>query len=112
MRHPRALRFGRRNRHRGPLGFLSVAVLALCIGMSLVLPAARGTQRPAAGSISFDTGADLALLDSDAPDPVPVGGELVYTLSVTNQGPDQAEAVGSARISVYLTGSSGGVVTI
>src|SRR5256885_500364 len=93
MHHPPALRFARRNRHGGPLSLLPVAVLALCLGMSLVLPAAGGTHRPAAGSISFDPSADLALLDSDAPDPVPVGGELVYTLSVSNQGPDQAEAI-------------------
>jgi uncharacterized repeat protein (TIGR01451 family) len=32
--------------------------------------------------------ADLAITKSDAPDPVAVGGNLTYTLTVTNNGPD------------------------
>jgi uncharacterized repeat protein (TIGR01451 family) len=91
--YPRAVRSERRSVHIGPPGVLPLSLLSLCIGVSLFLPAAGGGQRLAAGSVRFDTGADLALLDSDAPDPVLVGGELVYTLTVTNQGPDQAEAV-------------------
>jgi uncharacterized repeat protein (TIGR01451 family) len=34
------------------------------------------------------TQADLSLTKTDAPDPVTVGGNLTYTLTVTNQGPD------------------------
>ena len=37
--------------------------------------------------------ADLALTLSGSPDPVPVGGELVFTLKVTNAGPSAATGV-------------------
>ena len=35
------------------------------------------------------TAADLAITKADAPDPVPAGGTLTYTLAVTNLGPTQ-----------------------
>ena len=34
--------------------------------------------------------ADLSLTKADAPDPVPVGGNLTYTVTVTNNGPGDA----------------------
>jgi acyl dehydratase len=37
--------------------------------------------------------ADLSILETDAPDPVGAGDTLTYTLSVTNAGPSDAEAV-------------------
>jgi uncharacterized repeat protein (TIGR01451 family) len=37
--------------------------------------------------------ADLSLTKTDAPDPVPVGNELTYTLTVTNSGPSDASGV-------------------
>jgi uncharacterized repeat protein (TIGR01451 family) len=37
--------------------------------------------------------ADLSLTKTDAPDPAPVGGNLTYTLKVTNSGPDPATNV-------------------
>ena len=37
--------------------------------------------------------ADLELTKSDSPDPVPLGEDLTYTLSVTNHGPSDAAAV-------------------
>ena len=36
------------------------------------------------------TSADMSVTKSDAPDPVPVGGTLVYTITVTNGGPSNA----------------------
>ncbi len=45
------------------------------------------------GCICAGDRADLDLLKSDAPDPVAPGGILVYTLDVTNFGPDRAGAV-------------------
>jgi acyl-homoserine-lactone acylase len=40
-----------------------------------------------------DTEADLSLTKSDSPDPVRVGRNLTYTLTATNNGPDQAVSV-------------------
>jgi len=37
--------------------------------------------------------ADLELVKTDTPDPVPLGEDLVYTLSVANQGPSDATSV-------------------
>ncbi len=37
--------------------------------------------------------ADLSITKVDSPDPVPASGGLVYTLTVTNNGPDAASAV-------------------
>jgi uncharacterized repeat protein (TIGR01451 family) len=37
--------------------------------------------------------ADLVLMKSDAPDPVGLGGEITYSLTVTNAGPDAATGV-------------------
>ena len=37
--------------------------------------------------------ADLSLTKSDAPDPVPVGGQVIYTLAVHNSGPQAATGV-------------------
>src|SRR4029077_16301693 len=37
--------------------------------------------------------ADLSLSKTDSPDPVTVGATLTYTLTVANQGPDDASGV-------------------
>jgi uncharacterized repeat protein (TIGR01451 family) len=37
--------------------------------------------------------ADLAVTNSDSPDPVSVGGRITYTVTVTNNGPDPASSV-------------------
>jgi uncharacterized repeat protein (TIGR01451 family) len=37
--------------------------------------------------------ADLSILKSDSPDPVPAGMNLTYTITVNNEGPDAAQFV-------------------
>lgn len=39
------------------------------------------------------TGTELALVKSDSVDPVPLGGNLTYTIQVTNNGPEDATGV-------------------
>ena len=42
---------------------------------------------------AFEAAADLEISKSDSPDPVPQGGNLVYTVTVTNDGPYDASNV-------------------
>ena len=41
---------------------------------------------------------DLSIVKTDAPDPVSVGGDITYTLAVTNNGPDAATGVTATDI--------------
>jgi len=45
------------------------------------------------GSVDTSLGADLAVTKTDSPDPVQVGTNLTYTLTVTNNGPNEATGV-------------------
>jgi uncharacterized repeat protein (TIGR01451 family) len=45
------------------------------------------------GEVPPPASADLAVTVTDQPDPVPTGGLLTYTMTVTNAGPDAAVAV-------------------
>ncbi len=76
-----------------------------------------------AGESFVSTAADLEITKSDSPDPVPIGTTLTYTLTVTNNGPDEATLVVaqdtlptgvafvSAAASQGTVDESGGIVT-
>ena len=64
----------------------------------------EGDRRPSAGSGIIDIGmdefvsgtlpeADLSVTKTDSPDPVTGGGDVTYTITVTNNGPDTATGV-------------------
>ncbi len=59
---------------------LVILLFAMVLGAQAVL-ATQGAQ------------ADLAVSKADAPDPAQVGGNLTYTLTVTNNGPAQATGI-------------------
>jgi N-acetylglucosamine-6-sulfatase len=73
--------------HRGVRRRLQLAWL-FCIGVALFLAAAP--ERSVSASQAL---ADIALTKGDSPDPVSAGGDLRYTLTVTNGGPDRARGV-------------------
>ena len=53
-----------------------------------------GSTSEFSGNVTVAVGpADLALTKADNPDPAPAGGELLYTLVVTNNGPNHATNV-------------------
>ena len=51
------------------------------------------TNDSASSTTTVIGGANLLVLKSDAPDPVPSGGNITYTLSVRNDGPTEAASV-------------------
>ena len=51
------------------------------------------SNNTATATTSVNAAANLALTKTDAPDPVPAGSDLTYTLTVTNNGPDSAGSV-------------------
>ncbi|MFN0085202.1 MAG: FG-GAP-like repeat-containing protein [Blastocatellia bacterium] len=56
------------------------------------IPLPPNRRLPDAFLAKLASSADLALTNEDSRDPVMIGNELVYTLTVTNSGPDSAEA--------------------
>lgn len=64
------------------------------IGIALVLALVLiGTNAGAAPKGANAASADLAIANSDSPDPVTAGTALTYTIGVQNQGPDTADKV-------------------
>ena len=62
-------------------------------GSSLVLAAGDTATCSITNVFSGTASADLSITKADAPDPVTVGSELTYTLTVNNAGPDSAADV-------------------
>jgi uncharacterized repeat protein (TIGR01451 family) len=50
-------------------------------------------NNPAGATTTVSGGANLLVLKSDSPDPVAVGGNITYTLTVRNDGPHAATSV-------------------
>jgi uncharacterized repeat protein (TIGR01451 family) len=67
-------------------------LLVIAVAASLTGSGDKGSSA-AAPLTRLDASADIALQDEDAPDPVQLGADLVYELTVTNAGPDDADAV-------------------
>ena len=61
--------------------------------VSSATPDPNLSNNSATGKVSFYGAADLALVKTDAPDPVVAGTVLTYTLTVTNSGPSAAPNV-------------------
>ncbi len=55
------------------------------------------------------TGADMGVAISDAPDPVQIGGQLSYSIDVTNFGPQSAS---NAELLFVVTGDIGNLTTL
>lgn len=79
----------------------SAAVLAAIV-VAVLLPAVR-----ASAACSEVCTADVGVSQTDSPDPVTGGNQVVYTLTVTNAGPDAAGAV-----SMSDTLSAGTIVSV
>jgi uncharacterized repeat protein (TIGR01451 family) len=73
-----------RNGTRSPRALTGIVLLALLVAALIGLP---GNATAVVGP------SDLALTKSDSPDPVTVGSNLTYTVSVRNPGPNDATAV-------------------
>lgn len=68
----------------GTRHFLRILIVAALAGAVISLPAAAPGQ---------EAGADLSVSKTDSPDPVAVGADLTYTITVRNDGPAPAPGV-------------------
>ena len=73
----------------------NVTVSGLALGDSITGTATDGSGNTSEFGANFLVVgiADLALIKIDNPDPAPSGGALLYTLTITNNGPDTATGV-------------------
>jgi large repetitive protein len=76
-----------------------LAAAALLAALAAAAPAnaatggaGAGIFDPAPSALALATSADLSVTSSDAPDPVAIGQNLIYSVTVHNGGPDAATA--------------------
>jgi uncharacterized repeat protein (TIGR01451 family) len=70
----------------------------------LIAPGETITETPGTQSGAYCAGADLAVTNSAAPNPVTAGGNITYTQTVTNAGPlDAVNATASEQIPANTT---------
>jgi uncharacterized repeat protein (TIGR01451 family) len=78
-------------------------------------PAGSTSEFSATVTIPVATAADLSVAVTDAPDPVTVGGNLTYTITVTNAGPAAATGVtltDTLPAGVTFVSATGGVTPV
>ena len=73
-----------------PASRLGAVVLGVLLSALFLVWIAVNNSR---GQTELVTGADLSVAETDSPDPVTVGENLIYTVTVTNNGPDAATGV-------------------
>jgi uncharacterized repeat protein (TIGR01451 family) len=77
-------------------------------------PYSEAANNDATATTEVLTAADLSVTKTDSPDPVEAGGDITYTITVTNNGPGSAgngvltEAVPSGTTFVSISGASMG----
>src|SRR5919201_3987058 len=79
---------------RGAVVMLFGALLTTAALTAATFPStARQPRRSAAMGMTATAGADLSIGETAAPDPVTVGDDVAYSISVANGGPSPAEGV-------------------
>jgi uncharacterized repeat protein (TIGR01451 family) len=76
-----------------------LAAVVAAVALTAAAPASAATSRSDAGvfepspsPLALAASADLSVTSSDAPDPVAIGQDLIYSITVQNGGPDPATA--------------------
>jgi uncharacterized repeat protein (TIGR01451 family) len=83
---------GRMNRMRPMLLAATALLAALAVAAPANAATGGGIFDPTPSALALATSADLSVTSSDAPDPVAIGQNLIYSVTVHNDGPDAATA--------------------
>ncbi|HMF05149.1 MAG TPA: hypothetical protein VKH17_10065, partial [Acidimicrobiia bacterium] len=70
-------------------------------------PESNTTNNSATATTTVTTAADLAVTKTDAPDPVTAGNNITYTITITNNGPSDAQNVVFTDTPPANTGNAG-----